>query len=436
LSVRSLFRNYISFTVLAKDFVVYPQLQPIMPNRLSASSNAHLPRHEQLTTSPSTHSPSTILSSTSIAARTEFLLASTSLVTMISPISKPCYPVFVPPLIRLPSHSSSVASEDPALSWPTNLGEKILGDVLVATTFTALVSPFLTVVDKALVQRSNGSHTLGQSAWETCVAVAQRPGAYLKSPTYLWMWMTYASTYSAANMLHTVTEHYDYQRDSKTNDTLDQQSNGSYNENTAKTKCTAISSNTATIFVGTTMVNTTASLVKDRAYAKLFGNNSVKAVPNISYGLWMTRDFTVVGSSFILPEYVAAWASHHVEMEPSRVQALSQLGTPILAQTIAGPLHFLGLDCYNRPLSPQTPWNLRVLDRWRVLQQNVIGVVGARMARILPGYGIGGVYNKRWKAQWRDYLIQRQVERSRKEELSPASIRQLVALIRSKQQSS
>jgi hypothetical protein len=71
-----------------------------------------------------------------------------------------------------------------------------------------------------------------------------------------------------------------------------------------------------------------------------------------------------------------------------------------------------------------------------VLQQNVIGVVGARMARILPGYGIGGVYNKRWKAQWRDYLIQRQVERSRKEELSPASIRQLVALIRSKQQSS
>ena len=282
---------------------------------------------------------------------------------------------------------------------PRNLPEKLLGDVLVAGTVTALAAPFLTVIDKALVQRSSGSHSsMLASATESVAAMCRNPVSFLRSPTFLWMWATYAATYTAANTLRTATEHHEHYSSS----------NHQHNSN-AFTETTSRPSAATTLFVGTTVVNSTASLIKDRAYAQMFGSgNHVSAtVPRISYGLWMARDVTVIGSSFVLPHHVAGFLEQTTAMSDSDAVKVAQLGTPVAAQLIAGPLHFLGLDCYNRSLN-HLALSKRILERSRALSASFVEVVAARMARIIPGYGIAGVLNTELRSQWRDQLLHRQ----------------------------
>ena len=77
----------------------------------------------------------------------------------------------------------------------TNLLSKLAGDVLVACTVTFAVSPFLTVIDKAIVQKAAGTHSVLQSSFESIVNIARNPGSYVRSPMFLMMWGVYASTY-------------------------------------------------------------------------------------------------------------------------------------------------------------------------------------------------------------------------------------------------
>jgi len=212
----------------------------------------------------------------------------------------------------------------------------------------------------------------------------RNPTAYLRSPTYLWMWGTYAVTYAAANSLRTTTEFSDFHE---------------YD--------LPISSNTA-LFMGTTAVNSTASLTKDRAYAKMFGSSTVTKVPAMSYTLWMARDFTVIGSSFVLPSHVADYLKHHHDMEHTRAMQVAQFATPVAAQLVASPLHYVGLDVYNNNLSgqQQQSWKSRVHQRWGNLRAALPQVIVARMLRILPGYSITGVLNTKLRNDYREQLQQ------------------------------
>lgn len=223
----------------------------------------------------------------------------------------------------------------------------------------------------------------------------RHPIAYLKSPTYLWMWATYAATFTAANSLRTLTEHHEQQhRLAKT-------------RSETSTTTTTPTNAATTLFVGTTVVNSTVSLIKDCAYAKMFGNTTTTTVPRVSYGLWITRDFTVIGSSFILPSHVAKLLRDQTGMQQENAVKVAQLGTPVAAQLIAGPLHFLGLDCFNRNLNHMSAAS-RILERGRFLANGFAEVVTARMVRIIPGYGIAGVLNTQLRDDWRGFLLERQ----------------------------
>jgi hypothetical protein len=338
-----------------------------------------------------------------------------SLVLLPTPSGLTRFPVMhVPPRISLPIRDTINAEHHAAKShwrvWPRNLQEKLLGDVLVAAGVTAAVAPFLTVIDKALVQHSVGSHSLKESVRQSVTAMVRHPVQYFKSPTFLWMWATYASTYTAANALRTITEHQEHLGATSTTRTTA----SIHKQNKAPQPAAAFATSAMTIFLGTTAVNTSASLLKDRAYARLFGNPAQlkMSVPAASYGLWMLRDFTTIGSSFILPAHVASLLQKHSSLSAGDAQQVAQLVTPVAAQLVAGPLHYVGLDCYNRPLSASGGYSTmasQLSERARFLYRGVGTVVGARMARILPGYGIGGVWNTELRSQWREALIQRQV---------------------------
>jgi hypothetical protein len=331
-----------------------------------------------------------------------------------------------------------VVAQTDQQSFPSNLPEKLLGDIVIASSVTAAIAPFLTVVDKALVQRSVGSHTILSSILSSAAGMVRHPVAYFKSPTFLWMWATYASTYSAANSLRTLTEHQEYVK--ARHEEAAVVSTSSTSSSTSKKANNSNNNTTATLFLGTTLVNTSASLVKDRAYARMFGNATAGlSVPAISYALWITRDFTVIGSSFILPGHVAPMLQSNSSLDEKQAVRIAQVATPMVAQLIAGPLHFVGLDCYNRNLSHMA-FREQVMERTKFLAAGFNEVVAARMIRILPGYGVGGVWNTSLRGQWRDVLIRRQIQTivaatTMVADPSRQEVSDLVALIRAKSQS-
>lgn len=286
----------------------------------------------------------------------------------------------------------------------SNLGEKVVGDVLVAVGVSLGITPFITVVDKAIVQRAAGSHTILSSSRESLLTIARNPVAFVKSPMFFMMWGVYASTYATANSLKTIVEHEEYHRQS-TEEAL-QHTRPSSAQRSARENNTY---GKMGIFLGTTVVNSGTSLLKDRAYAKMFGTTgAATSFPLITYGLWATRDLMVVGSSFILPEIVGKQLEAHTSLEKADALRISQLTVPIATQFLAGPCQLLGLDFYNRPLANMSHAEAAI-ERTRFLARGFSSIVAARVARIFPAYSIGGVYNTKFRDMWRDRLIQKEI---------------------------
>lgn len=67
---------------------------------------------------------------------------------------------------------------------------------------------------------------------------------------------------------------------------------------------------------------------------------------------------------------------------------IAQLFTPVTMQIFSTPLHLYGLDLYNRDIANKS-------ERIKFIGQEYIKTALARMARIFPAFGVGGVINKK-----------------------------------------
>lgn len=268
---------------------------------------------------------------------------------------------------------------------------------LIGITVALCVSPFLTVVDKAIVESTNGSRTILRSGLDSIRYMARNPVEYIRSPTFLLMSLVYGCTYATANSFKTLEEHSSYQRERAVQ---------------RGAQPSSVHVGKVGVFLGTTFVNSATSMIKDRAYARMFSNTATQATsfPRATYAMWMMRDLSVIGSSFILPDIVSQHLVEKYDVERSRAQNMCQLGLPVAAQLVAGPFHFLGLDLFNRNLDHKS-MSQAFIDRSQKLYQGIGPVVMARVARIAPGYGIGGVLNTKLRTAWREHLIEREVKK-------------------------
>lgn len=280
----------------------------------------------------------------------------------------------------------------------------------MAVTVTFGMAPFISVVDKAIIERASRNKPLMKSGAESISSICRNPTGFIKSPMFLMMWGVYAVTYATANSLKTLAEHHEHTTATRTSTRFeDNQSQNDIN-NRQDCKNDAVSRSAIGVFLGTTLVNTTSSMFKDRAYASMFGASGASNMPMITYGLWASRDFMVIGSSFLLPDIMSKkiLESDVIEIEPSRAKQISQIVCPIATQLVATPIQLLGLDFYNRPLSHinvgQAAW-----DRTIFVARGYASVLSARIARIAPAYGIGGVFNTQYRDMWRESLIEREI---------------------------
>ena len=226
---------------------------------------------------------------------------------------------------------------------------------------TALtVAPAVSIVDKATVSNASGRQALVPSLSEGIKTLVTRPTFFFRQPSFLLIWGVYSGTYIAANTIDATCERA--------------------NESAVIPK-----------FVGSSTANVTLSVAKDLAFVRLFGTGAPRPVPAISYGLFATRDASTVLASFTMPDMVSRKMQSSLGTSKAYSDTAAQLFTPCSMQLLSCPLHLLGLDMYNRP-------NASIADRLAFIKKEYLKTAAARIARIFPAFGIGGVVNKKIRA--------------------------------------
>ena len=199
-----------------------------------------------------------------------------------------------------------------------------------------------------------------------------RPHLFVVSKPFLLIYGLYFGTFLTANAVDTIKSVIDPRKSTST-------------PSAGPTKFAAVSA-----------VNMSLCLYKDSQFTKMFSSPSpagaVKAaVPAASYALFAIRDSLTVFASFNLPPLIAPMLpkfSKEVEARFSR-QSAAQFLAPAGMQLFSTPLHLWGLDLYNRPAGNGVGWQKRVMR----VSRDWFGSSLARMGRIVPAFGAGGVIN-------------------------------------------
>lgn len=180
------------------------------------------------------------------------------------------------------------------------------------------------------------------------------------------MMLLYSSTYLTANVIDTMCS-------------------------TAQDQPASTTSSGLLKFGAVSLVNLSLALYKDSQFTKLFGTISPRPLPPASYALLALRDSLTIFASFNLPPKIAPLLPESLEVHFSRL-SVAQFTSPALMQILNTPLYLLALDLYSR--NRTTP----VRDRLRKVRLDWPATSLARMCRVIPAFGVGGVVNIRMRA--------------------------------------
>jgi len=127
-------------------------------------------------------------------------------------------------------------------------------------------------------------------------------------------------------------------------------------------------------------------------------------IPKLTYALFACRDALTIFASFNLPTIIAPKLAELPPSVKNRFSRLlntesgrmntTQFIVPAAAQLFSTPLHLLGLDLYNRQKK------LAFSDRGLLVARSWASATLARMGRIIPAFGVGGVVNAQLRRKW------------------------------------
>ncbi|KUJ16564.1 uncharacterized protein LY89DRAFT_87118 [Mollisia scopiformis] len=216
------------------------------------------------------------------------------------------------------------------------------------------------------MQNASGQASLKNSLKTSFTTFLLRPHNIVFSKPFALICMLYGGTYLTANTLDTLTS------------------------TTQNKPASHVTSGTAK-FAASSTANVGLCLFKDQAFARMFGSGGPpRPVPLPSYFLFTFRDCLTIFASFNVPPLLGPVITRNMSEEFSKAvsgQTVAQFVAPASVQIISTPMHLLGLDLYNR--GGKLDWN----DRWAIVKKNWAVSAVARMCRIIPAFGVGGVIN-------------------------------------------
>lgn len=236
-------------------------------------------------------------------------------------------------------------------------------DLAAASVASLGVSPFITIVDRAIAENASGKRTLALGVKELSTKFIHHPIQFCKSKEFAWIFGLYTATYATANTIGT---YYEWKDEDGTMAKLG----------------------------GTTLVNMTSVIAKDRAFARMFGVVKPHPFPLSSIGLFAIRDSLTVVSCFHAPAVITD-KLRTSGLSEGVVSMVAQVGAPIAVQIMSTPLHLLGLDLYNHPVADRAA-------RLQFIQREYYRSTLARIARIGPAFGIGGIGNASIRTRLRE----------------------------------
>lgn len=223
---------------------------------------------------------------------------------------------------------------------------------------------------RAIMENASGKRAMAESAKASFKQLMFRPHLYLTSKTFGLILMVYGGTYLSANFLDTF-------------------------KSTTRNKSASTTTAGPAKFAATSAANLSLTMIKDSQFTKMFGTASARPIPPLTYALFAIRDSMTIFASFNLPPMIAPRLpmSEAAEKYMSRTSA-AQFLAPAAIQLISTPFHLYGLDLYNR--NGGTP----VRDRLAKVRLDWIKSSLARMCRIVPAFGFGGVVNNSLRARF------------------------------------
>ncbi|KAF3767649.1 hypothetical protein M406DRAFT_345545 [Cryphonectria parasitica EP155] len=284
-----------------------------------------------------------------------------------------------------PSLEGKEAVSKTESKWNTkNLLLRLAADVASASAAASLVAPLISIIDRSIMENASGRTPLFTSVRNSLGSLILRPHTMLFSKPVALIFAVYGGTYLTANTLDTTTS------------TVTNRPAAHVTSGTAK-------------FAASSTANIVMGVYKDQVYARMFGpvGQAVRRVPAASYALFTARDCITIFASFNVPVLlgpaVGAYMGDELRKRVSG-QTVVQFAAPALVQVLSTPVHLLGLDLYNRPRCERTglpAWG----ERWAQVRKNWSVSVLARLCRIIPAYGVGGVVNAKVRRSLMESLM-------------------------------
>ncbi|KAJ5092577.1 hypothetical protein NUU61_007447 [Penicillium alfredii] len=243
----------------------------------------------------------------------------------------------------------------------------LAGDLAAATISASVVAPAVTIIDRAIVEKSSFNQPLFRGLHAHAMVALKRPAPFVFHRPFGIAWTLYAATYSVANGADTVGR------------ALQPSAVGTIG------------------FLSTTLVNVPLAVWKDLSFAQAYGikpsttsKNQISAMQAASVrnpavlraatAIFVVRDgVTIFGSFTLAPRLSAA----HPQAKP----VITQLTVLVLTQLVATPIHLLGLDLYTR--QKRVPFSDRLVQSQRYLPSSIV----LRCVRIIPAFGVGCLLN-------------------------------------------
>ncbi|KAF4461262.1 hypothetical protein FALBO_11942 [Fusarium albosuccineum] len=269
---------------------------------------------------------------------------------------------------------AATTSTSATSTWNTkNLGFRMLADAASAASAASLVAPLIAIIDRSIMENASGANSLIDSVKSSFRTLILRPHTLLFSKPTALIFCLYGGTYLTANTVDTTSS--------------------IVNNRPASTVTAG-----TTKFAASSTANIGVCIYKDQVFVRLFGPPGVtpRPVPLPSYGLFALRDCMTIFASFNVPPLLGPWMDQRMSDEiKKRVSGLyaAQFMAPAMIQFISTPLHLLGLDLYNRPASGPAGAIVTMRDRWDLIRRNWFISSIARICRIVPAFGVGGVVN-------------------------------------------
>ncbi|KAF4973759.1 hypothetical protein FZEAL_9238 [Fusarium zealandicum] len=270
--------------------------------------------------------------------------------------------------------TTTTSSSSSSSSWNTkNLGFRLAADAASAASAASLVAPLIAIIDRSIMENASGANTLVASVKSSLRTLLTRPHTLLLSKPTALIFCLYGGTYLTANAVDT------------TSATVNNRPAASVTAGTTK-------------FAASSAANIGVCIYKDQVFVRMFGPPGAvpRPVPLPSYALFALRDCMTIFASFNVPPLLGPWLDQRMSDEVrKRFSGLyaAQFMAPALVQFVSTPMHLFGLDLYNRPASGPAGAAISLRDRLVLVRQNWLISSIARICRIVPAFGVGGVVN-------------------------------------------